>query len=84
MQLDIKVPKKLLPIFKPKRYKILYGGRSSAKSASVNRYLLIRALQKKTKILCTREFQSSIATSTYAELRDLIYQFELHNTNLAV
>ena len=84
LNLDINVPKKLLPIFKPKRYKVLYGGRSSGKSATVNRYLLIRALQEKTKILCTREFQSSIATSTYAELRDLIYQFNLHNTVLPV
>ena len=84
MQLDIMVPNKLLPIWKPKRYKILYGGRSSGKSATVNRYLITRALQRKTKILCTREFQSSIASSTYAELRDLIYDLNLHDTSLPV
>ncbi len=84
MQLDIKVPKKLLSIWNSKRYKILYGGRSSGKSATVNRYLITRAMQSRTKILCTREFQSSIASSTYAELRDLIYQYDLHDTSLSV
>jgi len=78
MKIDIKIPKKLLRIFKKYRYKILYGGRSSGKSASVIRYLIVRAMQKKTKILCTREFQSSIQHSTYAELRDLIYELNLH------
>lgn len=41
-------------------------------------------MERKTKILCTREFQSSIATSTYAELRDLIYFFGLFNPTLPV
>lgn len=77
MNLDIKIPKLLLPIFKKYRYKILYGGRSSGKSASVIRYLIVRAMQRKTKILCTRETQTSIQHSTYAELRDLIYELNL-------
>lgn len=77
MVLNFEIIDKLLPIFEPYRYKILYGGRSSGKSASVIRYLIIRAMQRKTKILCTREFQSSIQHSTYAELRDLIYEYNL-------
>lgn len=76
--MDIRIPKLLLRIFKPYRYKVLYGGRSSGKSATVIRYLVVRAMQRKTKILCTREYQSSIKDSTYAELRDLIYELKLN------
>lgn len=84
MQIDIEVPEKLLEIWGNYRYKILYGGRSSGKTATIIRYLVTRALEKKTKILCTREIQASIATSTYAELRDLIYTYELTNKSLPV
>jgi phage terminase large subunit len=77
MNLNIEVPEKLLYIWQPYRYKILYGGRSSGKTATAIRYLITRAMQGKCKILCTREFQSSIATSTYAELKDFIYTYNL-------
>lgn len=74
---EFEIPEVLERILEPYRYKILYGGRSSGKSATVIRYLVARAMATKTKILCTREFQVSIQHSTYAELRDVIYEYNL-------
>ncbi len=44
MKIDIKIPKRLLPIWKPMRYKILYGGRASGKSLAIAYFLLTQAL----------------------------------------
>ncbi len=77
--MEIKVPKKLLPVFKRHDIKILYGGRSSAKTATVIRYLIVRAMQDSILILCAREYQASIETSTYAELRAFIIENNLLN-----
>lgn len=57
----------------------IYGGRYSLKSHTVARYLLIRARQKKTRIGCFREFQNSIAESSYQLLVDLINQYKLND-----
>jgi len=57
----------------------IYGGRYSLKSHSVARFLLIRAREKKTRIGCFREFQNSIAESSYQLLADLIKQYELND-----
>lgn len=57
----------------------IYGGRYSMKSHTVARYLLIRARQEKTRILCAREFQNSIAESSHQLLSDLIDQYGLHD-----
>lgn len=55
-----------------RRYRILYGGRGSAKSWSVARYLLIRGASEKLRILCTREIQNSIKDSVYKLLVEQI------------
>lgn len=57
----------------------VYGGRYSLKSHTVARYLLIRARMAKTRILCAREFQNSIAESSHQLLSDLISQYELYD-----
>lgn len=51
---------------------MLYGGRGGAKSWSIARTLLIIGAQKKMRILCAREFQSSIADSVHKLLSDQI------------
>lgn len=73
------IPTKLIEFMNcRKMYQVLYGGRSSAKSRTVLHKLLLRAAEKPNQtILCTREFQSSIATSTYAELKQIIYEKDL-------
>jgi len=71
-KIKITVPKKYRTLTKPNRYHVFYGGRGSAKSHSVARYLVCRALEKKTKFLCTREFQVSIGDSVHKLLSDVI------------
>jgi phage terminase large subunit len=60
----------------------VYGGRYSLKSHSVARFLLIRARQRKTRVACFREFQNSIAESSYQLLADLIKQYGLNDFEL--
>jgi phage terminase large subunit len=55
----------------------VYGGRFSLKSHTVARILLIRARQKKIRVACFREFQSSIAESSHQLLKDLIEKYGL-------
>ena len=54
------------------RYKCWYGGRGSAKSWCVARLLLIRAYRERIRVLCTREFQNSIADSVHQVLKTQI------------
>jgi phage terminase large subunit len=53
-------------------YIVFYGGRGGMKSWQIARALAIRSLQKKERILCTREFQSTIADSVYRVIQDQI------------
>lgn len=57
----------------------VHGGRFSLKSHTVARILLIRARQAKTRVACFREFQNSIADSSYQLLADLIKEYELND-----
>src|SRR5690242_2541448 len=66
---ELELPRKYAPIWEPKRYKVLYGGRSSAKSWSIARVLLTMALERKLRIMCAREIQNSIKESVH-ELLD--------------
>lgn len=59
-------------LFQPKRYKIVYGGRYSGKSQHIALALLTRASGLPTRILCAREYQTSIRTSVHQLLSDLI------------
>jgi phage terminase large subunit len=64
-------------LFRPHRYKILYGGRGGARSWTVARALLIKAAQTKMRVLCAREIQSSLRDSVHQLLRDQIDLMEL-------
>lgn len=70
-------PSKLRPLFQKARYKVIYGGRGAAKSHSVATYLLGRAARKPQRILCCREFQSSIRESVHRLLSDKISDYRL-------
>lgn len=73
MQLVVDLPLKIQEALLPAaRYKVLYGGRDGAKSWSVARYLIARAIAKTERILCTREIQKSISESVYAVIVDQI------------
>lgn len=79
-------PEKLDFLFQPARHKVIYGGRGSAKSWSVARALLIRAMEQPQRVLCAREFQNSITESVHHLLQLQIEAlkmedfFEVQNT----
>lgn len=70
-------PASLKPLFQPKRYKVLWGGRGSGKSWGIGRALLILGAQKPMRILCTREIQKSIKNSVHKLLSDQIQSLGL-------
>lgn len=65
-------PEKLQCLFRPARYKVLYGGRGGAKSWGIARALLIKGAEKPIRILCARELQNSIKDSVHKLLSDQI------------
>ena len=74
----MQIPEVFRPLFeRPKRKNILYGGRGSAKSHTVARYVLTRAYEKPIRVLCTRELQKSIAESVHQLLSDCIEEMGL-------
>ena len=72
-------PQKLSILFDPARYKVLYGGRGGAKSWGVARALLIIGAKQPTRILCAREFQTSIKDSVHKLLSDQIFALGLQD-----
>jgi phage terminase large subunit len=65
-------PVKLQCLFQKSRYKVLYGGRGGAKSWGIARALLIKGAKDPIRILCAREFQTSIKDSVHKLLCDQI------------
>lgn len=66
------LPEKLYPLLEPCRYKVLHGGRGSAKSWSVARALIHLATMRPIRVLCARETQKSIQESVHRLLKDQI------------
>ena len=79
MQANVEFPLKLQCLFQPARYKVLYGGRGGAKSWGIARALLIIAANKTTRVLCAREFQTSIKDSVHKLLCDQITALQLND-----
>ena len=67
-----KIAKVFKPLFKPKRYKVFYGGRGGGKSWGLAQSAILQGAQKKLRILCTRELQNSIQESVHKLLSDTI------------
>lgn len=65
-------PEEMQFLFVPARYKVMYGGRGAGRSWSCARALLLRGVQRKTRVLCARETQLSIADSVYKLLCEQI------------
>jgi len=65
-------PIKLEGLFKPSRYKVLQGGRGGAKSWGIARALLIKGAKDKIRVLCAREFMTSMKDSVHKLLCDQI------------
>ena len=69
---NVQFPQKLAFLFEPCRYKVCYGGRGGAKSWGIARALLILGAKSPLRILCAREFQTSIKDSVHKLLCDQI------------
>jgi len=65
-------PVKLAFLFEPCRYKVAYGGRGGAKSWGIARALLILAAKNPLRILCAREYMTSMKDSVHKLLCDQI------------
>lgn len=67
-------PAKLKCLFDPAkaRYRVLYGGRGGSKSWNIARALLLKGCEQTTRVLCAREFQTSIKDSVHKLLVDQI------------
>lgn len=65
-------PSWAMNLFVPHRYKVVYGGRGAARSWSFARAILLICAQKPTRVLCTREIQSSLKDSVHQLMRDQI------------
>lgn len=71
------VPKAFKELWTPARWKVYWGGRGSAKSWTVARYLVLCAYQARETLLCVREFQTSIADSVHAVIVRQIEELNL-------
>ena len=74
-------PVKLACLFDPakSRYRVLYGGRGGAKSWGVARALLIKAAKEPLRILCAREYMTSMRDSVHKLLCDQIIDLNLQS-----
>lgn len=74
--------------YRKARYKVLWGGRGSAKSWAIAEALIRLAASMPLRVLCLREFQNSIKDSSHKVLVDTIYRlgyqawFEITNTEI--
>lgn len=69
---SLQIPEKLEPIFQPRRYKVLWGGRGSAKSWTIAAALILKATTEPIRVLCARETQKSIQESVHRLIKDTI------------
>lgn len=71
--MKIKIAEKFRPLLlESHRFKVYYGGRGAGKSHTFALSLLLAATERKIKVLCAREFQSSIKDSVHAILKKII------------
>lgn len=70
--IEVDIPEVFQELFVPHRYKSYYSGRGAGKSWAFADSLLILGQRKPLRVLCTREYQSSIAESVHHTLESQI------------
>jgi len=72
-------PSKLKCLFVPEkaRYRVLYGGRGGSKSWNIARALLLKGCEQTIRVLCAREYQTSIKDSVHKLLCDQIFALDI-------
>jgi len=63
-QINLQIPEAFEALFRPKRFKVFYGGRGGAKSWAFADALILDACNGH-RVLCAREFQNSIDDSVH-------------------
>lgn len=80
--LGVQMPRAFAPIMQPLgtyRYRCYYGGRGSAKSWQFARALLLHGMAAPIRVLCAREYQTSMRDSVHRVLADQIGLLGLSN-----
>jgi phage terminase large subunit len=77
MTIELNIPAAFKGLLEPYRYKIYYGGRGSAKSWTFAQILIMLAVNKPIRVLCTRELQVSMVDSVHRLLSDTITRMGL-------
>lgn len=70
---------KLKILYEPHRFKILHGGRGSAKSWGAGEGIVYYTNTYKTRVLCCREVQKSIKESAKKLIEDTIWRYGLQD-----
>lgn len=76
--LRVEIPRKLLPLLQPRRYKGAYGGRGGAKSHFFAEQIILKCYNQQTRVVCIREVQNSIKDSVKQLLQDKIAKLGLN------
>lgn len=79
LNIALKLPDLLEPLFLPKRYKVMHGGRGGGKSHGAAQVLLDLGTRTPLRILCAREIQKSMRDSVHRLLRDYIVNLGLES-----
>lgn len=66
-------------LWRPCHTKVYYGGRGASKDWCMAEVLIKRARKETMLVLCTREYQNSIADSVHRVLRNMIYRLGYEN-----
>ena len=77
------IPEKLIPVItniNDYNYFLIEGGRGGGKSQSIARIILWLAEQRKVRVCCGRETQSTISDSVHKIFNDLISEYNLNFT----
>jgi phage terminase large subunit len=77
--LRVEVPRRLVPLLQPKRYKGAYGGRGGSKSHFFAEQIILRCYNRTTRVVCIREVQNSIKDSVKQLLTDKIAKLGLNH-----
>lgn len=77
IEVEMKLPPAFKPLDDPYDYYVIKGGRGGAKSETVARKLLLKGIENPRKIVCGREFQTSLKESVYDMLGDFVSTYKL-------
>ena len=76
-RIEVNLPASFHGLLEPMRYKTYYGGRSSGKSWAFATCLIMEAVKRPVRVLCTREIMNSMTDSVHRLLSDTINRLGL-------